>query len=224
MNKVILKPVENSYHMNEGIKTMRTNLLFMREDRKVILFTSTIEGEGKSDTALAMAKSLAELDKKVLLIDTDLRKSIMATKLNQIGDGKGLSHFLSGQEKISEVIMATDINNFHILLSGATVMNSAELLSSPLFGKMIQTLRDHYDYIIVDSSPVGLVVDSAIVSENVDAAIFVVESGKIKYKFAQKAIAGLERSGCPVLGVIVNKFDIKKGGEYYTKYYHEYSK
>lgn len=222
MNKVILKPKDVSYYMTEGVKTMRTNILFSRDDRKVILVTSSIAGEGKSTVSRELAQSLAELDKKVLLIDADMRKSVMVNQIITRNELKGLSHFLSGQQKISEVITSTNVRNLHLIVSGPMVSNSAELLSGPLFVKMMETLREHYDYIIVDGAPVGLVVDSSIIGEHVDAAVFVVESGKVKYKFAQKAIANLEASGCIVLGVILNKFDMKKTGSYYSAYQKQY--
>lgn len=222
MNKVSIKQMDASYHMTEGIRTLRTNLLFSRQDRKVILVTSSIAGEGKSTVAMELGSSLAELDKKVLLIDADLRKTVMVSRLYGAKGMKGLSHFLSGQVKISDVITSTNVKNFHLIVGGQTVLNSTELLSGTLFAKMIETLREHYDYIIIDGAPVGLVVDSTIIGEHADAAIFVVESGKIKYKVAQKAIDNIERSGCPVLGTVVNKYDFKKVGEYYHKYYGEY--
>lgn len=222
MNKITIKQTELSYHMTEGIKTLRTNLLFSREDRKVVLVTSSIASEGKSSIALELAQSLAELDKKVLLIDADMRKTVMINQAVGGKDIKGLSHFLSGQVKISESISSTNIKNFHLIIGGPTVLNSTELLSGPLFAKMIETLREHYDYIVVDGAPVGLVVDSSIIGAQCDIAVFVVESGRVKYKFAQKAIANLEASGCPVLGVVMNKYDMKKSSEYYKKYYKEY--
>lgn len=222
MNRVSIKQLDTTYHMTEGIRTLRTNLLFTREDRKVILVTSSIAGEGKSTVAMELASSLAEVDKKVLLIDADLRKTVIQSRLQSGKVLKGLSHFLSGQVKIGEVITSTNVKNFHLIVGGQTVLNSAELLSGALFGKMLNTLREHYDYIIVDSAPVGIVVDAAIIGEHADAAIFVVESGKVKYKLAQKAVAKIEASGCPVLGTVVNKHDFKKIGEYYHKYYKEY--
>lgn len=222
MNKVTIKLQEPSYHMAEGIKTMRTNLLFTREDRKVILCTSSIAGEGKSSVTLELCRSLAELDKKVLLIDADMRKTVLASKLIGAKDIRGLSHFLSGQAKINEIVTATNISGLHLIMGGPTVLNSAELLSGTLFGKMLDAFKDRYDYIIIDGAPVGLVVDSTIIAEHCDGTIFIVESGKVKYKFAQKAISNLEVSGCPVLGVVINKYDMKNNAEYYTKYYSEY--
>ncbi len=222
MNKISIKIKKLSYHMAEGIKTMRTNLLFSREDRKVVLVTSSVAGEGKSSISLDLCKSLAELDKKVLMIDADMRKTVLVNKLVGARDIKGLSHFLSGQAKINEVVSSTNIPGLHIIIGGPTVLNSTELLSGPLFERMIEAFRERYDYIIIDGAPVGLVVDSAVIGPHCDAAIFVLESGKVKYKFAQKAIMNLEASGCPVLGVVINKYDMKNNTQYYSKYYSEY--
>lgn len=221
MNKLTIRDVGSTYHMSEGVKTMRTNLLFSREDTKVILVTSSVAGEGKSSIAMELCKSLAEIDKKVLLIDADMRKTVLVTRLSGANRQLGLSHFLSGQAKVSEIIAATNVKNFHIVVGGPTVQNSAELLSGPLFAKLLESFREYYDYIIIDGAPVGLVIDSAIIGEHCDASVFVVESKKVKYKFAQKSIAALEASGCPVLGVVVNKYDMKSAGEYYKKYYYK---
>ncbi|MDD3141934.1 MAG: AAA family ATPase, partial [Lachnospiraceae bacterium] len=107
MNRITIKSEELSYEMNEEIKLLRTNLQFCRDDRKVILVTSSIGGEGKSTITLNLAKSLAQIKKKVLLIDADLRKSVLISKLENSVNLKGLSHFLSGQINIGEVIYAT---------------------------------------------------------------------------------------------------------------------
>lgn len=223
MSKISFKNTKSSYHMQEGIKNLRMNLLFTRDDRKVVVVTSSLASEGKTSTTIELCKSLAQINKKVLLIDADMRKSVMVTRVDGARNVKGLAHFLSGQAKLSEVLTVTEIPNLHVIMAGTTVMNAAELLSSPRFEKMLESLREHYEYIIIDGAPVGLVVDSAIIGKHCDCGVFVVESGKVKYKFIQKAIARLESSDCPVLGVVLNKFDMKKGGDsYYNKYYKEY--
>ena len=90
--------------------------------------------------------------------------------------------------------------------------NPKELLSTDLFGRMIQSFREVCDYIILDAPPMGLVVDAAIIARNCDGSVIVMDSGAIKYKLAQRVKTKLEASGCPILGVIVNKVDRKKDG------------
>lgn len=218
MNKVTVELSEMGYSMREEIKTLRTNLLFTGEDKKVILFTSTMAGEGKSELAMRTAKALAEIDKNVLLLDLDLRKSVMASRYGMKQVKEGMSHFLSGQSKLSDVICATDIPKLHVALAGPSVLNPTELLSSERFGKMIETLRDIYDYIIVDSAPVGMLIDAAIIAQECDGAVLVVEAGRTKYRAVQEAKSRIENSSCPILGVVLNKVNLKKNRYYNGKY------
>lgn len=218
MNKVTVELSEMGYSMREEIKTLRTNLLFTGEDKKVILFTSTMAGEGKSELAMRTAKALAEMDKNVLLLDLDLRKSVMASRYGMKQVKEGMSHFLSGQSKLSDVICATDIPKLHVALAGPSVLNPTELLSSERFGKMIETLRDIYDYIIVDSAPVGMLIDAAIIAQECDGAVLVVEAGRTKYRAVQEAKSRIENSTCPILGVVLNKVNLKKNRYYNGKY------
>lgn len=222
MNKVTVELSDMGYGMREEIKTLRTNLLFSGEDKKVILFTSTIVGEGKSELAMRTAKALAEIDKNVLLLDLDLRKSVMASRYGMKQVKEGMSHFLSGQSKLSDVICATDIPKLHVALAGPSVLNPTELLSSERFVKMIETLREIYDYIIIDSAPVGVVIDAAIIAQECDGAVLVIEAGRAKYRAVQEAKTRIEKSGCTVLGAILNKVNLKKNRYYngkYGKYY-----
>lgn len=218
MNKVTVELSEMGYSMREEIKTLRTNLLFTGEDKKVILFTSTMAGEGKSELAMRTAKALAEIDKNVLLLDLDLRKSVMASRYGMKQVKEGMSHFLSGQSKLSDVICATDIPKLHVALAGPSVLNPTELFSSERFGKMIETLRDIYDYIIVDSAPVGMLIDAAIIAQECDGAVLVVEVGRTKYRAVQEAKSRIENSSCPILGVVLNKVNLKKNRYYNGKY------
>ena len=107
----------------------------------------------------------------------------------------------------------------HLLLAGPLVPNPTELLSSARFSGMLESFRKVYDYIIIDTPPLGLVIDSAIVARQCDGAILVVESAKTKYRLAQEVKAKLEGTGCSILGVILTKVDRKKQSGYYTKYY-----
>lgn len=222
MNQVILQPMKLSYDVEEEIKTLRTSLQFFRDDKRVILFTSCIPGEGKSVTSYSLASSLTGIGKKVLLIDADLRKGKSVVKIKAGKAGKGLSHYLSGQAPLTDVITTTDIPNFHMIFSGPVPPDATELLSGQFFANMIEIARRNYDYIIIDTSPLGLVVDASIIAEHCDGSILMIESGNIKYRFAQEVKKKLENSGCSIMGVVLNKVDWKKSGKYYGKYYRKY--
>lgn len=222
MKRINIELPEFTYGTREEVKTLRTNVQFCGDDKQVILFTSSLPGEGKTRNAIALAASFAELNKNVLLIDADMRKSVMVSRLQVSGADKGLSHFLSGQCTIADAVVATNVPKLHLLLAGPLVPNPTELLSSARFSGMLESFRKVYDYIIIDTPPLGLVIDSAIVARQCDGAILVVESAKTKYRLAQEVKAKLEGTGCSILGVILTKVDRKKQSGYYTKYYGKY--
>lgn len=223
MNKLNINIEEMDYTTEEELKTLRTNLLFCGVDKKVIVVTSTMPGEGKTETSMNLAVSLAQLNKKVLLMDLDLRRSVMIRRYG-IEDVKcGMSHFLSGQCELSDVICSTNIPKMHLAIAGPVTPNPTELLSGERLQKLLASVRDIYDYIIIDTAPLGLVIDGAIVAKECDGAIVVVEAGKVKYKQIQAVKKKIEDSGCNVLGVVLNKVD-RKGYGYYSKKYGKYGK
>lgn len=223
MNKVNINVEEMDYTTEEELKTLRTNLLFCGVDKKVIVVTSTIPREGKTETSMNLARSLAKLNKKVLLIDLDLRKSVMITRYEMENVKYGMSHFLSGQCQLADVICATNVSKLHVAIAGPTTPNPTELLSGERFHKMIESLKDVYDYIILDTAPLGLVIDGAIVAKECDGAVIVVEAGKVKYRQIQDVKKKIEGSGCNILGVVLNKVD-RKGYGYYSGKYSKYGK
>lgn len=222
MRKTTVQLEPMSYAMTEEMKTLRTNILFCGNDKKVITVTSCVMGEGKTKISIQLATSLVELKKRVLLIDADLRKSVMTSRLKATGVDKGLTHFLSGQCSLADVVLATNIPGFHVIFSGPYAPNPTELLAGERFKKTLDYLKSLYDYIIIDAAPLGMVVDAAIIAEHSDGAIMVMESGSVKYKLAQNVKEKLEGAGCPILGAVLNKVDRKKTGNYYGKYYDKY--
>ena len=132
MNKLNVNIEQMDYATEEELKTLRTNLLFCGVDKKVIAVTSTMPGEGKTDTSMNLAVSLAQLNKKVLLMDLDLRKSVIIRRYG-IEDVKcGMSHFLSGQCELSDVICSTNIPKMHLAIAGPVTPNPTELLSGEI--------------------------------------------------------------------------------------------
>lgn len=218
MTNIEIKFRKLNYASVEAYKTLRTNIQFCGEDKRIIEITSCFPNEGKSSVSLNLAISMAETGKKVLLINADLRKAKMLGKVG-IGDSaKGLTHYLSKQADMSDVICSTNVQNFYLVNSGPVPPNPAELLGSKYFSQMLIFLREEYDYILIDTPPLGSVIDSAIIAEKCDGAILVIESGAVRYRFAQEVKAQLEKSKCPILGVILNKVDIAGYGKYYEYY------
>ena len=222
MKQISIHRQKLDYSLSEAYKSLRTNLLFCGEDKKVIAITSCTPNEGKSTVSLNLAMSLADSGKKVLFIDADLRKSVLVGRTEVKGDIKGLSHLLSGQVNIKDVIYATDIPGFCILYAGKEPPNPAELLGGEYFKKFLKVTKDIYDYVIIDTPPLGSVIDGAVIANQRDGSVLVLESGAISYHFAQEIRDQLKKCSCPVLGVILNKVDMSNQsyyGKYYGKYY-----
>ena len=177
MNQVVVKQEKSGYQIVEAYKSLRTNLQFCGEDKKVIAITSCTPNEGKSSVSMQLGISLAEIGKRVILIDADLRKSVLLGRTKTEKSVRGLAHFLSGQASLEDVICATNIKNFYMIYSGPFPPNPAELLGGKNFRSLLNALRKVYDYVIVDTPPLGSVIDSAIVAEICDGSIMVIESG-----------------------------------------------
>ena len=221
MAEIVLKNLTKDYRSNEAYKTLRTNIEFSGSDKKVIVFTSCTPNEGKSTVSMGLAASLAEGGKRVLFVDADLRKSVLVGRHRVTGEVKGLTHFLSGQADVKEVILRTrgteslrDIRRTGSAEPGRTARQ--QKVRSILDGA-----RQAYDYVIIDAPPLGNVIDAAIIAKNSDASVMVISAKTISYKFARVVKEQLEKADCPILGVVLNKVDMKQN-KYYGKYYGNY--
>ena len=149
---------KQNYSIRESFKALRTNFLFCGAENKVVLITSCVKNEGKSTISIELSKSLSLSEKKVLLIDADLRKSMFASKYTtNDGNISGLSEYLSGQAEYDDILYGTQNENLNLIFAGAVPPNPVELLGSQKFEKLITRARDEYDYIIIDAAPLGAV-------------------------------------------------------------------
>ena len=218
----IQKTDELGYQVNEAYKSLRTNLMFSGEDVKVVAITSCTPNEGKTSVSINLARSLAETDKRVLYIDADMRKSVVVGRYKMAHATFGLSHYLSGQKKLEEVLSQTNLDGLNMIVAGVMPPNPSELLEGKRFADLIRAARSTYDYIIIDTPPAGNVIDSVIVAKQCDGVALVMASGEVSYKIAQKVKSQMEMAGTKLLGVILNKVDLGQGGRYgryYKKYY-----
>lgn len=231
MQAVKLKQLNSlDYRSREAYKTLRTNIELCGAEHKVIGITSCTPNEGKSSVAIHLTNTIAEAGKKVILIDADLRKSVLVGRYRTGSVKNGLVHYLAGQSQLNDSICVTDVENMFILFAGPVPPNPSELLGSKRFREMIETLKAEFDYIIVDTPPLGSVIDSAVAAGACDGMIMVIENNAISYKFVQKVKEQLEKTDCRILGVVLNKVDMtSKGyygnyGHYYGRYYGKYGK
>ena len=208
---------KKDYQYEEAMKTLRTNIQFSGSGLKVIMLTSTMPDEGKSETSSQLAISMAQTEGRVLFIDADIRKSVLVSRFGFGQQIYGLTQYLTGQKLLGDILYHTNLPNLDIIFSGPMAPNPAELLGEDAFA------RNEYDTIIIDTPPLGSVIDAAIISQRCDGAILVVESGALSYRLVQKAKNQLERTGCRILGAVLNRVDMAGSG-YYHRYYGKYSK
>lgn len=220
MERVAVKRfITKEFQAAEAIKTLRTNLMFSGESVRAVALTSYSASEGKSTVSFQLAASLAQAGKRVLLMDADLRKSVLASRLKIRGKVEGLSHYLSGMAKIGDLIYETDLPGFYIMFAGVRVPNSAEALGSMRFEKLIPALKGSFDYVIVDAAPLGQVIDCAIMAPKLDGVLMVIDSTNNSYKLERRIKQQLEKSGGKILGAVLNRVDFKDKGSYYGKAY-----
>jgi len=212
--------------LSESYRALRTSILLSTAVRppQVLLVTSPQPNEGKSCTSLNLALTLAQRGSRVLVVDGDLRKPVIAPHLG-IAEECGLSGLLTGAGELGEVLHQVEgISQLWVLPGGPTPPNPAELLSSPRMADILQQLRERFDHIVVDSPPLLMVTDATILSTLVDGVVLVVESGVTVRGALLRAHALLENAGGRVLGVVMNKVDFRHDAYYYASYsrYHSY--
>ncbi len=224
MQDVRLKLRKQSYRTKEAYKSLRTNIEFCGSDIKVISITSCTPNEGKSSVAMGLAEAFGEAGKRTLLIDADLRKSVLVSRYRTGAVRLGLLHYLVGQNNIDDIMCKTDSSNLFIAFSGPVPPNPSELMGGERFSSFISSARKTFDVIIVDTPPLGSVIDAAVVATKCDGTVLVVENNAISYRFAQNVKDQLDRSGCRILGAVLNKVDMTAKGQYghYGRYYGKY--
>lgn len=213
-----LDEIEKGFLYEESLRMLRTNLQFSGANLKVLLFTSSIPGEGKSDVSFQLAVSLSKIDKKVLYIDGDIRKSIFVTHYQIKDTVKGVSQFLSGMVTGKEIIYSTNIKNLDVVFAGPFAPNPAELLYESSLDKFIAVQKAKYDYIIIDTPPLSSIADAAVIGRCVDGAVIVVRSSAVSRKLVNRVKLQLEKVNCKIIGVVLNGVEMKKSGHNYKHY------
>lgn len=194
--------------MSESCRMIRTAIHFgaAKDRRRTLLITSPSSGEGKSTLASNLAITLAQTGRRVLLIDADLRLP-MQHKIFGAINANGLSTLLQGGAPLDETIEPTEVNGLELLPAGPVVHNPAEMLNSPVFTELLDTLYDRYDYVVIDSAPVVGLADSRIIAASCDATVLVLRAGVSTRRTTELARGGLNSVGAQIAGIIVNDAD-----------------
>lgn len=208
----IIEKKKHDYFTKEAYTTLRTNLLFSGTDVQAIAITSCMMHEGKSTVALALAKSFSELGKHVLLIDADLRKSVLAANVEETLE-QGLSTYLSGQAEKKDVIYKTQYPTMDIIFAGRFPPNPVELLDSVKMRELIDAAREEYDIILIDTPPLGMVVDCAVIAPLCDGIVFVLKANEVRARDVRGVIKDLREKGCTVLGAVLNHVTVEKSAK-----------
>ena len=192
--KTTLKlPGKKDFFTQEAFKTLRTNLQFCGQDICTVVITSCNENEGKTTITLQLAKSLAELNKRVLVIDADMRKSVMAGRNTTAENPAGLSEVLTGLTSVKDCLYQTQYENLSIMFAGKYPPNPVELLSGQYFEELLNAAKESYDYVLIDVPPLGSVIDAAVVAAKCDGTILVISDNQVRYRQALEVIEQLKK-------------------------------
>ena len=217
------------YFTEEAIDRLRVNVGFTGMNKKVIMITSSVPNEGKSYVSANLWRQLAMAGKRTVLVDADMRKTEMRSTLRLTTDNEfaGLSHYLAGQASIEDILYATNQANAYIIPT-TTLINPSLLLEGDRLQVLLQTLRERFDYILVDTPPLGVVSDGQRFATMCDGCLLVIRAHSTSRSLIKESLAQLERVNCPLIGPVLNRVEEKRStyyhaGGYYskrTKYYY----
>jgi polysaccharide biosynthesis transport protein len=211
--------------LSEAYRSIRTSILLSSSEKppKKIAVTSPNPGEGKTTTVINTAIALSQTGARVLVIDADMRKPRIHKIFNH-ENGMGLSNFLSGHGDLESIIKNSEVPNLFYIPAGPIPPNPSELLGSNLFKKMLGVLETRFDHILVDSPPVLGFADAVILSSSVNGVILTVLGGKTPRETLQRAKEALQQTQTKILGVVINRVDIRRSdyGYYYYQYHSYY--
>ena len=219
--RFLLSP-DSDFYVTEAYKTLRTNVIFSLTDVagcSVIVITSGFQHEGKSTTSSNLAISLAQADKKVLLVDCDLRKPKLS-RLLDLNAPVGLSNILIDPNLLPNAIVHYKDYSMDVLLSGSIPPNPSELLASARMQQLITKLKGYYDFIILDTPPVNMVTDSVVLAPVADGFLLVVRAEQADRNSVSHALEQLEYAKARILGLILNGAAMEHGTYGYGKYGH----
>lgn len=224
MDKLILTDAEElSFREKDLYRTLRTNIEFTGIENRAIVITSCYAGDGKSTVAYNLAISMAESGKNVLLIDADLRRSVFMKQHQIEGNPRGLSHYLAGRASLQEVVCSTNKKRFFLIPVGVYPSNPTELLGNGRLEKGLEVLKDTFDYILIDTAPLGEVIDAAVVAKCADASIMVISANTTSKAAFRSTLNQLKIANPNFLGAVLDRVETSRGS-YYGKKYGYYGK
>ena len=209
----------SSFYMREAYKTLRTNIMFSmpHEGCKKLIVTSSLAAEGKSTNCMNIALTFAETGARVCIMDCDLRRPNVHRLMN-VDPVPGLSNALIGMNTVNDIIRHSQYQNLDFISAGDTPPNPAELLGSERVKELLDEIENNYDYIFIDTCPVNVVTDTAIVSKVVPDVIMVVLQNSTEKDSLKDAVNQLEFAGAKIIGFILNGVEYTSKGGYKYRY------
>ncbi|MDY0082625.1 MAG: CpsD/CapB family tyrosine-protein kinase, partial [Ignavibacteriaceae bacterium] len=212
---------------SESFRALRTRIQFSRPDKenlKTIVVTSPSPQEGKTFVTINLAGSFAQTEKKVLLVDCDLRKPRIH-RVFEVKKDPGLIDYLVGEKSLDEVIHKSSLKNLYYLTAGTIPPNPSEMLDSKQMDDFLAIVREKYDYVIIDSPPIIAITDAEILTKKVDGTILVVSSEVTEFPMMERANQIILHDQTTMIGTVLNNFDTNSayGSHYKYKYYYYYS-
>jgi capsular exopolysaccharide synthesis family protein len=201
---------------SEGIRSLRTALLLSAVDQqsRTVLVTSAIAGEGKSTVSMNLALAHSQIS-KTLLIEADMRRPTHAAQFGLAHDAAGLRELISGTATLQGCVQNVPHSNLHVITSGSPSSTPLELLSTSRFQAILERLRAEYETVVIDSPPVGVVSDAALLASRATSIVFVVRAESTPYRVAAHALKKLASQGLEVLGLVVNGLNFERAHRYY---------
>ncbi len=209
----------------EAYSSIRTSIEFAltKRENSVILLTSSLPSEGKSISAKIIAQRYAQLGRKVLLIDADLRRPSLSSMFGASRTENGFVEVMLGDCALESALVAQTQDNLDVLPVGAIPANPADVLSSPMLRDFLAKVSSQYSIVIIDSPPIMGLADAPLLANIVDGVVFVVESNRAYFGQAKAALRRLHDARANVLGVVLTKFRSLESGEGYNYYYTHYN-
>lgn len=207
----------------EAYRTLRTNISLSQVDRPIqtLLVTSCVPREGKSTTVANLGVTFAMAQKKVLIIDADLRRPILH-RLFGIPNTQGLTHTLSDTVEFERVFNPTQVANLWVVTCGIIPPNPSELLGSQKMKVFLERAKQQFDIVLLDSPPISSLADASVLGAIVDGVLFIVKVNMANRDLIKKAKEQLETVGANIIGVALNDVDVKRDGYYRYYYYYNY--
>ena len=217
------------YAANEAVNTLCANITFSGAGIRKIMVTSCQASEDKTLTAMNMMRTFAALGKTVVYVCGDLRRSAIVATFGirfEDEDSSGIAHYLTGMASASEIVYQTSIPGAYLVPVGRGESSSLSLLSTPRLPALLDYLAGIFDIVLVDSPPIGIIIDAAEIAKSCDGTVFVVRYNSVRRRELSEARRQIECAGCPVLGAVltevpmdsyINRRYYKQG--HYSKYY-----